>query len=73
VLAFIVILIGMGLTFVFMPRLGEEDDDYGDHGSPDGPEPVWWPAFEAQFRAYARAVAGDVPRRPPDDDDVDSG
>jgi hypothetical protein len=67
-LAFVVILIGMGLTIVFMPRGGEEDDDYGDYGSPDGAEPAWWPAFEEQFRAYARAVARDVPRRPPDGD-----
>jgi hypothetical protein len=66
--AFVVILIGMGLTFVFMPRMDEEDENYGHHGSPDGPEPVWWPAFEAQFRAYARAVARDVPRRRPDGD-----
>ena len=67
-LAFIVILVGMGLTRVFMPRSGEEDEHYGDHASPDSSEPAWWPAFEAQFRAYARAVARDVPRRPRDDD-----
>jgi hypothetical protein len=67
-LAIVVIVLGMVLTFIFMPRMGEEDYDYSDHGLPDDAEPVWWPVFEAQFRAYARAVARDVPRRPPDRD-----
>jgi hypothetical protein len=68
--AIVVMLLGMVLTFVFMPRMGDGDDDYdyGDYGSPGAAEPDWWPTFEAQFRAYARAVARDVPRRPRDGD-----
>jgi hypothetical protein len=59
-----ILLISVALTLVLMPR-GDDNDADIDVGSPDdgGPDPVWWPEFEAQFRAYARATARNLPRR----------
>jgi hypothetical protein len=60
VIALIVVLVGMPLSFLAMPPApGEREADS---------EPAWWPAFEAQFRAHVRDVASDVPRHPPDRD-----
>jgi hypothetical protein len=60
VIALIVVLVGMPLSFLVMPPAPGEREAVS--------EPEWWPAFEAQFRAYARAVARDIPRRRPDGD-----
>jgi hypothetical protein len=36
--------------------------DGGSGGSPDEPEPPWWPGFEADLRRYTREAG---PRRAP--------
>ena len=47
---------------------GPDDDSGGDDGPPrrgergprprpSGPEPLWWPQFERDFRAYVNAQA----------------
>jgi hypothetical protein len=72
-----VFLIGFALVAVAIARLsgGNGGDDPGGGGPwwrrgrgprprgprPRGPEPTWWPEFEREFRAYARAQGTDRP------------
>lgn len=67
-----VFAIGFGfvaLALVRISRADGPDEDGGDDGPPrrdrrgprprpSGPEPLWWPQFERDFRAYVSAQGG---------------
>ncbi len=71
---FMVFVFAIGFAFVAlalvrMSRSDGPDEGGGDDGPPrrggggprprpGGPEPLWWPQFERDFRAYVSAHAG---------------
>ena len=71
-----VFAIGFGFVALALIRLGsqggsDEGGGGGDDGpprrwrnprpKPRGPEPIWWPEFEREFRAYVKAQATRAP------------
>jgi hypothetical protein len=69
-MAFMIFVFAIGFAFVALAlvRLSGPDDpdEGGDDGPPGrgrrgprprprGPEPMWWPDFERDFRAYVKA------------------
>ena len=71
---FMVFVFAVGFAFVTFALIrlsgGDGPDDGGGDGGPPwwrgrgpgprprGPEPMWWPQFERDFRAYVRAQDG---------------
>jgi hypothetical protein len=70
-----VFAIGFGFVALALVRISRPDgpdEDGGDDGPPrrgrggprprpGGPEPLWWPQFEREFRAYVSAQADRAP------------